>query len=451
MPATPTSRINGITTSVAVKAPCQVATSAPITLSGLQTISGLALTTEDRVLVKDQVDTTENGIYYPSTGTWTRAPDFDGNLDAVDGTRILVGTDVVYATVCADGPVTFGTSNITFVLAGVGDGSGTGIIHYVATVGGTANAITLTATVNPGAYASGLTYSFIAALNNTGSTTVNVSGVGVAPILTKQGAAMIGGEITPGTLVFIEYSAATSSFYMIDSARSQFPLVTTVGGSANAITLTPTVAITSYTNGLTYSFVATANNSAATTINVSGVGAVALLQKEGDAMTGGEIAINGVIMVQYRTSNNSFYMVNSGRNLTGAYTPVWSSTSGTAPAIGNGTITGFFAVTGHICFVNIQLLFGSSSTFGSAGTWNFSLPLNFSGITSTFIQGGAFYKLAAGGLINPTPGNNTVWAQITSAAPNVVVLQDNNGSIRLATGAWGNGGAIHINVTYPIS
>lgn len=124
MPSTPESRINGITTSVAVKAPCQIATTANITLSGLQTVNGLLVAATDRVLVKDQTDTTENGIYYPATGAWTRAPDFDGNLDAVNGTRILVGTSLVYSTVCADGAVVFDTSEITFLLTGVGAGTG---------------------------------------------------------------------------------------------------------------------------------------------------------------------------------------------------------------------------------------------------------------------------------------------------------------------------------------
>ncbi|GAH59053.1 unnamed protein product, partial [marine sediment metagenome] len=39
-----------------------VATTETITLSGEQTIDGI-LTSEDRVLVKDQTDPTENGIY----------------------------------------------------------------------------------------------------------------------------------------------------------------------------------------------------------------------------------------------------------------------------------------------------------------------------------------------------------------------------------------------------
>jgi len=56
------------------------ATTANITLSGLQTIDGGLTVTGDRVGVKDQSDATENGVYNASSGAWTRAT--DNNTDA---------------------------------------------------------------------------------------------------------------------------------------------------------------------------------------------------------------------------------------------------------------------------------------------------------------------------------------------------------------------------------
>lgn len=47
-------RTDGLSSSVAIKGPCRVATTANVTLSGEQTIDGVAVVTDDRVLVKDQ-------------------------------------------------------------------------------------------------------------------------------------------------------------------------------------------------------------------------------------------------------------------------------------------------------------------------------------------------------------------------------------------------------------
>jgi phage-related tail fiber protein len=88
-------RLQGVASGIAVKAPCRVATTANITLSGLQTIDGVTLVEDDRVLVKDQTDTTQNGVYKASSGAWTRATDFDGTTDIVQGTQVYVNLGTV--------------------------------------------------------------------------------------------------------------------------------------------------------------------------------------------------------------------------------------------------------------------------------------------------------------------------------------------------------------------
>lgn len=125
MPMTPISRIDGLTTSIAVKAPCTCATTANITLAGIQTIDGVQLVGDetyppDRVLVKDQTNPIENGIYNPQDGgrAWTRALDFDGARDITDGTLVWVrgGTtnEGLWKTLCDDRTVIVDTSEITF-------------------------------------------------------------------------------------------------------------------------------------------------------------------------------------------------------------------------------------------------------------------------------------------------------------------------------------------------
>lgn len=118
MPSTATSRLNGLTTSVAVKAPVKVVTSSNITLSGLQTINGVVVEDGDRVLVRSQTDGTQNGIWVVDEADWHRAKDFDGPLDVVKGTLCCTSADsgdAVYFRVTSNNPIIPGTTNIQFV------------------------------------------------------------------------------------------------------------------------------------------------------------------------------------------------------------------------------------------------------------------------------------------------------------------------------------------------
>lgn len=117
---TTTSRLNGIVGGIAVKNPVRVATTANITLSGLQTIDSVTVVEGDRVLVKDQTDGTENGIYEASTGTWVRAKDFNGPNDVVSGTVVYKNEgaqDIARWQLTTADPITIGTSTLTFTAA----------------------------------------------------------------------------------------------------------------------------------------------------------------------------------------------------------------------------------------------------------------------------------------------------------------------------------------------
>lgn len=119
MTSVSTDRRQGVNSSAAIKVPCRAATTAAITLSGEQTIDGVACVTGDRVLVKDQTDTTTNAIYNVDTGTWTRALDFNGAYDVKNGTLCYVNTGGAmngggwFIVSCVD-PVIIGTTAITF-------------------------------------------------------------------------------------------------------------------------------------------------------------------------------------------------------------------------------------------------------------------------------------------------------------------------------------------------
>ena len=115
-----TDRIDGVQASVALKAPVRVASTANVTLSGTQTIDGVAVVVDDRVLLKDQTDGTENGIYDVSATAWTRAKDWDGARDIVSGTRVFINLGSAgagkQAVITTTGALTIGTTSLAFSL-----------------------------------------------------------------------------------------------------------------------------------------------------------------------------------------------------------------------------------------------------------------------------------------------------------------------------------------------
>lgn len=119
MPSDLVDRLRGVRSSQAIKVPCRVATTANITLSGEQTIDGVAVVDGDRVLVKNQSTASENGIYECDTSTWSRAPDWDGTGDVVTGTRVYVTAGTTNKgewVVTTTGTITIGTTSV--VLSG---------------------------------------------------------------------------------------------------------------------------------------------------------------------------------------------------------------------------------------------------------------------------------------------------------------------------------------------
>ena len=115
-----TNRAEGLTGSLGIKAPVAAATTEDITLYGLQTIDGISVVAEDRVLVKDQTLGAENGIYTVQDTAWVRSPDWDGKKDILQGTLVSVaqgtanGLTIWY--VATANIITIGTTAITFTI-----------------------------------------------------------------------------------------------------------------------------------------------------------------------------------------------------------------------------------------------------------------------------------------------------------------------------------------------
>jgi hypothetical protein len=178
--------VDAVKTGLDVKDSVRVATTANITLSGTQTIDGVAVAVGDRVLVKDQSTASQNGIYVVASGAWSRAADADSNAEVTAGMYCFVTEGTVNGdtgwVLTTNDPITLGTTSLTFaqftgagsIVAGAGltktgstldVGAGTGItvnaddvavrrdgtngqhvpLKYAANVGdGTSTAITVT-------------------------------------------------------------------------------------------------------------------------------------------------------------------------------------------------------------------------------------------------------------------------------------------------------------------
>lgn len=98
------------------KNPALLATTGNITLSGEQTIDG-TLTSSSAILVKDQTDTTQNGIYVSASGAWARRSDANTGL-LLKSATLLISSGSVNANStwnCSCVSITIGTSPIVFV------------------------------------------------------------------------------------------------------------------------------------------------------------------------------------------------------------------------------------------------------------------------------------------------------------------------------------------------
>ncbi|WP_447788558.1 phage tail protein [Pseudomonas farris] len=96
----------------------RVATTANIVLSGAQTIDGVAVVAGDRVLVKNQTQAKDNGIYVADNGVWGRSKDADSSVDVTSALTVSVEMGATLADtiwqLITDGIIVLGTTSLTF-------------------------------------------------------------------------------------------------------------------------------------------------------------------------------------------------------------------------------------------------------------------------------------------------------------------------------------------------
>lgn len=104
-------------------------------------------------------------------------------------------------------------------------------------------------------------------------------------------------------------------------------------GAANALVVTPTIALAAYSNGLTLQVNPANANTTAATLNVSGLGATAIVNPDGTALVGTEIVAGAIMELVYQAG--AFQWINAPGFVAAqiaAANRVWAA-SGTANAL----------------------------------------------------------------------------------------------------------------------
>lgn len=162
--------VQGLDAKLSVKA----ASTVNLTLSGTQTVDGVALVANDRILVKDQTTQSQNGIYVVAAGSWGRGSDADtwnelisaytwveqgttqadtGWVSTVDQGGVIATTPITWTQFSGAGQITSG-AGLTKTGNTLDVGAGSGITVAADTVGITPGGVTdaMLATAKSGYY-----------------------------------------------------------------------------------------------------------------------------------------------------------------------------------------------------------------------------------------------------------------------------------------------------------
>lgn len=127
-----------------------------------------------------------------------------------------------------------------------------------------------------------------------------------------------------------------------------------------------------------------------------------------------------------------------------SYTPTWTAT-GTAPAIGNGSLTGKYAVIGNVVQIRLFLSAGSTTTFGT-GVWKFTLPVN---LTSSANDAPVLFNAVAFDVSAGAPFQGICWRD--SGSQTVIALYTPGSSTQFGPSApftWASPDQLHILGAY---
>ncbi len=119
-------QISSAAAGIVSRPPVRAVGTGNLTLSGTQTVDGVALAAGDRVLATAQTAASGNGVYVVAAGSWTRATAEDQASEMMAGATWLVTEGTAYAGTqwrqATTGAVTLGTTALSIVQFAAGGG-----------------------------------------------------------------------------------------------------------------------------------------------------------------------------------------------------------------------------------------------------------------------------------------------------------------------------------------
>lgn len=158
-------------------------------------------------------------------------------------------------------------------------------------------------------------------------------------------------------------SASTDSVRLGQLQGETGVYVSTVGGTADAITLTPSPAITGYAAGQRFSFISSGANTTAVTVAVSGLSAQAVTKNGSTALVAGDIPSGALVVFHY--DGTRFQLIGGVPNA--VLTSGSQTVAGDKTFSGDTTFDGEVDLSGDVDVGGSELLAGQAIVSNAAG------------------------------------------------------------------------------------
>lgn len=189
---------------------------------------------------------------------------------------------------------------------------------------GAVNAYVITPSPAVSSYADGQYFQFSTTNANTGTSTINVSGLGAITIIDNDGIDISEGAILADQTYGITYSSLAGGVFILQNSsalvsanklQNQYYIYELAGGSANAYVLTlpvtPLTNLGNYEEGLMVAMETTNANTGASTLNVNSIGAKSILNNfTQSALSANDIVANGQYLFMFSLANDAFILLN---------------------------------------------------------------------------------------------------------------------------------------------